>query len=402
LLGVTATSQRPDGKALSDIFEKIAYVYTLRQAIQEKFLVPIRGFRVTTDTNLQDVSISSGDFARGELSRNVNTKERNRRVVDAWLKLGENRKSLDFTVDIEHAQRMAEEFRLAGVKAEAIWGDDPEREAKIERHKNGETLILCSCNLFVEGYDDPSIGCIVLSRPTQSGLLFTQMVGRGTRLFPGKTDLIVIDIVDATISHSLITLPTLMGLSNKLDIKGNDLLWVVEQIEALQAENPTIDFSKMASTDELKTIVQTVNLFEVRFPKEVEENSSLVWFKAIDGGYKILIPKIGSEKAGFLRIAENQLGQWDIAGRIKDVNLAAIRPTMEEAFKASDEQIRKRLGPLGVNYILREATWHNKPVTKGQKSMLGRLFPHKTFQYELMNSGQASKIISERLAKKVK
>jgi hypothetical protein len=158
----------------------------------------------------------------------------------------------------------------------------------------------------------------------------------------------------------------------------------------------------MASTDELKTIVQTVNLFEVRFPKEVEENSSLVWFKAIDGGYKILIPKIGSEKAGFLRIAENQLGQWDIAGRIKDVNLAAIRPTMEEAFKASDEQIRKRLGPLGVNYILREATWHNKPVTKGQKSMLGRLFPHKTFQYELMNSGQASKIISERLAKKVK
>jgi ATP-dependent helicase IRC3 len=401
LLGVTATSQRPDGKALSDIFEKVAYVYTLRQAITDKWLVPIRGYRVATDTSLADVSIHNGDFAKGELSRTVNTPERNKRVVESWLKLAENRKTLVYTIDIEHAEKLAEEFRAAGVKAEAIWGDDPDREAKLKRHQTGETNVLCNCSLLVEGYDDPTIACVVLARPTASGLLYTQMVGRGTRLSPGKVDLIVIDMVDATQNNSLVTLPTLMGLSNVLDIKGADLLWVVEQIEELQEANPTIDFTKMESVDELKTIVQTVNMFEVRFPKEVEENSSLTWYRAVDGGYKILIPKDGPEPSGFLRLYENQLGQWDITGRIKDVTLAATRPTMEEAFKASDEQIRKRLGTMRLSYLLREATWHNKPVTAGQKKMLERMFPWKKFQYNLMTSGQASKLISERLAKKV-
>lgn len=401
LLGVTATSQRPDGKALSDIYEKVAYVYTLRQAIAEQWLVPIRGFRVATNTSLGDVSIHGGDFAKGELSHAVNSPERNRQVVTSWLKLGENRQTVVFTVDIEHAEEMAREFRAAGVAAEAVWGDDNERHAKLARHRNGETRVLCNCNVLVEGYDDPTIACVVLARPTTSGLLFTQMVGRGTRLAEGKTDLTVIDVVDATQSHSLITLPTLMGLSNILDIKGRDLLWVVEQIEALQAENPTIDFSKMQSVDELKTIVQTVNMFEVRFPKEVEENSSLTWFKAIDGGYKILIPKDGPERAGFMRLYENPLGQWDIEGRIKDVHLTANRPTMEEAFKASDEQIRKRLGTMRLSYLLREATWHGKPVTKGQIKMLERLFPKKLFPINMMTSGQASKVISERLARKV-
>ena len=401
LVGTTATSQRPDGQALSDIYDKVAYVYTLRQAITDGWLVPIRGYRVTTDVSLGDVATHNGDYAKGELVTTVNTPGRNQRIVDAWLKLGEGRKTVVFTLDIDHAERVAEKFKQAGIKAEAVWGDDPDREKKLERHQNGETLVLVNCNTVVEGYDDPTIACVVLAGPTQSGLRYTQMVGRGTRLADGKIDLIVIDMVDATLRNTLVTLPTLMGLSAELDLKGKELLWVVEQIEALQEENPTIDFSKMVSVDELKTIVQTVNMFEVRFPKEVEENSSLQWYRAVEGGYKILIPKDGPEKAGFLRMYENQLGQWDIEGRIKDVALKAVRPTMEEAFKASDEQIIKRLGKMRLSYLLREATWHGKPVTAGQKKMLERLFPWQKFQYNLMTSGQASKMISERLAKKV-
>lgn len=401
LLGVTATSQRPDGRALSDIFEKVSYVYTIRQAITDKWLVPVRGFRVVTDTKLDDVSFHDGDFTKSELSRAVDTEVRNRTLVREWLKLGEGRKTVVFTVNIEHAQHVADEFRKAGIAAEAIWGDDPDRVEKLKRHRNGETLVLCNCSVLMEGYDDPSISCVVIGRPTASALAFTQMIGRGTRLFLGKEDLIVIDMVDSTIHHSLITLPTLMGLPNTLDLEGQSLLDVVEEIEMLQADNPTIDFSKLLKASELKTIVQSVNLLEVRFPKEVEEHSELTWFRAVEGGYKILIPKINNERAGFLRMSENPLGQWDIAGRIKEVDLNATRPSMEEAFKACDEQIRKRLGPMGLKWIMREATWHGKPVTKGQKGMLARLFPYRTFDYHLMSAGQASKIISERLAKKV-
>jgi ATP-dependent helicase IRC3 len=400
LLGTTATSQRPDGKALSDIYERVAYVYTLRQAIADKWLVPIRGYRVTSGVVLDGVERGNGDYRVSQLRQAVDTPERNKFVVAQWLKLGENRSTLVFTVDIEHAQNLAKEFQDAGVSAEWLSGDDPRRAEKLEAHRRGDIKVLCNCAVLTEGYDDPNIACIVLARPTQSAVLFTQMVGRGTRLAPGKTDLIVIDVVDSTVSHSLITLPTLMGLSNVLDIKGHELLDVVEQLELVQIEHPNIDLSTLKDIDELQAIVKAIDLFEVRFPSEVEANSNMIWFKSVDGGYKINIPKDGPERAGFMHIEQNLLGQWGIDGRIKDVDLVATRPTMEEAFKASDEQIRKRLGKMRLSYLLREATWHNKPVTTGQQKMLARLFPHRQFPISSMTSGMASKIISERLSRK--
>ena len=75
---------------------------------------------------------------------------------------------------------------------------------------------------------------------------------------------------------------------------------------------------------------------------------------------------------------------------------------MEEAFKVGDEQIRGRVNKVTLQYILREATWHNKPVSKGQIGMLKKLFPWKQFPIDQMTQGQASRIISERLARKVK
>ena len=404
LLGVTATSQRPDGKALSDIYERISYVYSMRQAIKDGWLVPVRGYRISTDTSLSDVGKSNGDFVKSELSRAVNTPSRNRQIVSSWLKLGGDRQTVAFTVDIEHAEKLAEEFRNEGVTAEAIWGDDPKREEKLEAHRAGKIRVLCNCNVLVEGYDDPSISCIILARPTASGVLYVQMVGRGTRLSPatGKQNLIVIDVVDATIGHSLMTLPTLMGLQNILDLKGRDMVEVAEEIEALQEEHPGIDWTTLKDVDELKTLVQQIDMFEIRFPKEVEENSELIWFRAIDGGFKIIVPKDGPEKTGFMHVFENQLGQWECVGRIKDVSLRGIRPTLEEAFKAADEQIRKRLSKMVLSYILRQATWHGKKVTDGQRKMITRLFPHRAFPFEQMTAGMASKIISERLNKKGK
>jgi hypothetical protein len=140
-------------------------------------------------------------------------------------------------------------------------------------------------------------------------------------------------------------------------------------------------------------------MFQVRFPAEVEANSELTWFRAVDGGYKMLIPKENA-RAGFVKIFENAIGRWELTGRINEEEFHGTRPTMEEMFKVSDEQVRKRVMPMTLSMVLREATWHNKPVTRGQKKMLERLFPHKQFLYDQMTSGAASKVISERLARK--
>jgi len=401
LLGVTATCQRPDGRALSDIYDRVSYMYSMRQAIKDKWLVPVRGFRVTTDTNLSEVEVSSGgDFVVSQLSSRVDTPERNRQVVTHWKKLAGDRKTVVFAASVDHAKHLAERFRESDITCEAIWGDDPDRAEKLRSHREGKFQVLVNCNVLVEGYDDPSIACVLLARPTKSPVLFAQMVGRGTRLFDGKADLIVIDVVDSTVGASLMTLPTLMGLSNQIDLQGRDMLEVVEEIEALQLDHPSIDLTRLKTVDELLTVVKSVDLFEVRFPAEVEANSDLIWYRAIDGGYKINIPKDGMSKAGFMHIRENQLGQWEIAGQIKETDLAAIRPSLEEAFKASDEQIRKRIDKVRLQYILREATWHNKPVSIGQRKMLERLFPYRQFPWDTLTSGAASKLIAERLNKK--
>jgi ATP-dependent helicase IRC3 len=399
LIGSTATPNRPDGMPLSDLFEKVVCVYGIRQAIKDGWLAPIRGFRTVTDTSLDEVSKSDGDFVKSELSAAVNNAARNKQIVETWLKLGENRRTLCFTVDIQHSKDQAQAFRDQGVNAEAVWGEDPDKIAKIAAFRLGTIKVLCNCNLLAEGYNDPGIACIILARPTVSGILFTQMVGRGTRLFEGKIDLICIDVVDGTQKHTLLTLPTLMGMQACLDLQGRSLLEVVEELEKLKEDNPSVDFNSLESLDKAQWLIQQVDMFQVRFPAEVEANSELTWFRAIDGGYKMLIPKEDS-RAGFVRVFENAIGKWELVGRINDNEFHGIRPSMEEIFKVSDEQIRKRVTKMTLSMVLRSAKWTGKPVTKAQIKMLARLFPHKQFLLEQMTAGQASHLISERLARK--
>jgi ATP-dependent helicase IRC3 len=417
LLGVTATPNRPDGAALSDVFEKVAYTYGIRQAIKDGWLVDLRGYRVSTETSLEHVSTSDGDFVKSELSRAINTQDRNDRIVSAWLKLGENRQTMAFTVDINHATELADAFKVRGVNADATWGEDPDRKRKLEDHRAGKINVLCNCNLYVEGYDDWRVSCLILARPTESDVLYTQMVGRGTRLQENtgnlihrlidlggdwesiKRDCTVIDVVDNSSKHSLLTLPTLMGLSKDLNLKGQSLLNTVEALEKLQEDNPHVDFTKLEYLDGAKTLIESVDLFQIRFPKEVEENSELMWFRAIDGGFKMRIPaELG--KPGFVKVFENAIGKWDVVGQINEDDFHGTRPTMEETFKVADEQIRKRVHKMTLSKVLRSAAWHKNPVSRGQKTMLERLFPYKQFNYSLMTQGDASRVISERLSRR--
>jgi ATP-dependent helicase IRC3 len=400
LLGVTATPNRPDGAGLSDIYEKVTFVYSLRQAIKDGILSDVKGWRVKTSTSLAGVTVTGGDFVKSELSKVVDNTVRNAQIVSAWEKHGSDRRTLVFCVDVQHAKDVADEFQKAGYAADWVSGDDPDRDAKILAHSTGKLQILCNCNVLTEGYDDPAISCIVLARPTVSAILFAQMVGRGTRKAPGKTDCIVLDVVDNTTRNSLMTLPSLLGIIASLDMEGRSILEVVEEMEAAQDEYPTIDLTKLDSISELTTVISQVDLFEIRFPAEVEANSELTWFRAVDGGFKMRVPK-ETAKEGWVRIFENALGQWEIVADINDEPLHGIRPSMEEAFKAADEAIRKRVSNRTLACVKREGTWQNKPLLKYPKliKMLQRFFKGREFPLEHMTAGQASRLINDRLNK---
>lgn len=403
--GFTATPQRADGKALATVFRKIVYEYSLRRAIEEGYLVEPKGIRVTTQTSLEGVKQSGGDYSVTSLAEAINNPQRNQLVVKAWLDYGEGRRTIGFTADIQHALDLAAMFQHYGVKAEAVWGDDPERADKILRHKFGETTVLLNCGVLTEGYDDPRIGCILLARPTKSGVLYCQMVGRGTRLYPGKTDCIVIDVVDATSKNNLLTLPTLMGLNAKLDLKRKGIVWAVKQMEEAAKDYPAIDFSQLADIDSLDLFIQNTNLFEVKFPEVVEANSALTWYTSPTGGYVMTLPKPEgshwSMQSDKITIMENLLGQWEVYGKIKGQGYRGARDTVEEAFQIADKLVLDKASESMV-LLQRIAEWHDVPATEPQMDYLKKLvkaFNKKTGQSRVvpltLSKGAASKLIGQ-------
>jgi len=399
LLGMTATPFRADGRALGEVYKKIVYSYSLRQAIKEKWLVPIHGYRVVTQTDLSGVKVSGGDLNNIELEATINTPKRNKAVVDAWMKFGDHRPTLVFAAGIKHARALSEAFMGAGVSSKAIWGADDARSEKLQEFRDSKIQVLINCNLLTEGVDLPRISCIILARPTKSGVLFTQMVGRSTRLYPEKTDSIVLDVVDLCGHHSLCTLPMLMGMPAGLDLQGHGLVEAAELIEAAQEEHDTIDFTKLKAIDNLKQYIEQVDIFAVRFPSEVTDNSEFRWVRAIDGGFvmKVPRPKMDSTgtKSGRVRIYENVLGEWEIDGRIKDKLFHGVRKSIEEAFGCADQQIRQR-SPESVCLVNRSAAWMAKPVTPAQLKMLNRLYKGKVWP-EDFTQGQASFWIDKKI-----
>lgn len=419
LLGVTATPSRGDGKALATVYDKIAYVYSIRQAIEDGWLVDVRGYKVRTDVDISQIKTSAGDFAQEALEEAVNTPKRNHRIVLAWKELALGRQTVAFCVGIQHAKDLADRFEAEGIVAAAVWGNDPDRAEKLRLHREGKITVLCNCGVLTEGYDDWRISCILLARPTKSPVLFTQMVGRGTRLQEStgnlliakqswtnldgtlKKDCIVIDVVDNAGKNSLVTLPTLMGLGAGFDLRGKSMVWAVSQIEEMQDKHPSIDFTTLDDIEQMQSFIESVNMFDVRFPEEVEANSDLTWFRSAEGGYRMSIPaQERGDTSTSVHIFQNMLDKWEVQGKVGIGQFHGLRPSMEEAFKAADEQIRQR-APWAMKVLAREATWHDKPASPQQMALLKKLMPWQTFPPTL-GRGQASRLIGERLAGKAK
>lgn len=443
LLGVTATPQRGDGQALAKLFQKLVFSYTMREAIEDGWLVDVRGVRVSTNVSLDGVKTSHGDYNQTQLADTVNTPQRNLLILKAWLKEAKGLQTIGFTVDIQHAKDLAELFQAHGINAEAIWGDDPERESKLARHRAGEIQVLFNAALLIEGYDDWRIQCVILGAPTKSPVKFAQEIGRGTRLeelpdgtvrnlnewkaeytkdtllsgdlsvlfpktpvkFPFKTTCVVLDVVDASSKNSLVTLPTLMGLPAGLNLNGKGLFEAVKKLEEVQEQYPHLDFSTLENIDELELFIENINLFEVKFPPEVETASTLSWFPSPTGGYVLNLPDFETGKTLYfgggrtapekmkerIIIQQNLLDKWEIHGTIKGKKASGVRDSLPDAFSGADAVVAK-FYPDALTLLERESGWHEDPPTEKQLKALKRYFKGKAIPPTL-TKGQASKLI---------
>lgn len=422
LIGVTATPNRADGVALAKVYSKITHTYSMRQAIEDGWLSDIRAIRLRTRTDISGVKTTAGDFQIGELSNAINNPKRNQQIVKAWLDNAKGLPTIGFTADIQHAKDLAKTFEHYGVKAQAVWGDDPERKQKFADHKAGVFDVLLNCGIATEGYDDPRIQCVIMARPTKSQTLYIQCVGRGTRLQEGignlkealaagwavtKKDCLVIDVVDITSRQSLVSVPSLFGMSTNVDLKGKSAFDAVKKLEKAQSEHPEIDFSELDDLDKIDATIEEANIWDVKFAPEVTENSTLGWHRAWDGSYVIMIPSKKPRIEGAkppapdeLKISANTLGTWDIFGAIEGTKYRGNRPTLEEAFRAADNLLMQKAADA-LNILQREAEWHDEPMTDSQGRMLKRLLKGKALPPNL-KKGQASKLISSLIAGKFK
>ena len=210
----TATPKRLDGLSLTNIIDKIVFQYNIRDGINDGYLAPIEAFQVRTQSDLSHVKRTAGDFNLKDLSEEVDTELRNTLVVAKYKQYAEGKSGLAFCVDMDHAYHLRDKFREEGVNAETVVSDTercPNRTELVAAYANGEIDVLTNVNILTEGYDYNDIGCIMMARPTQSETLYTQCIGRGTRLKSiefinknGNDKCIILDFVDNTGKLSLI------------------------------------------------------------------------------------------------------------------------------------------------------------------------------------------------------
>lgn len=424
--------------SLKSVYRKIVFSYPIRRAIKEGWLVPLHGFRLKTKVDLSNIKTVGGDYQQDQLAETVNVPERNLAVAEIWLSKCHGRQTVVFCVDIQHAKDMAEAFRRLGVKAEAIWGTDPERHdysrcnycgkyrstvaansncpgtkeapcpgvfkygiGKLERHQAKDITVLCNAELLTEGYDDWQVSCIIDAGPTKSPTKYTQRVGRGTRLQAGtgnlleaiqrnvqllKRDCYIVDVVDNNKRCTLVTLPSLVGLNPDMDLQGGSVTDAAEKMEALQEKYPTVDLTHLTDISKVEAYIESLDLFAAPYTEEVKEFSQLTWMACSDGSYILSIPekKDLADSKNFARfqheklhITPNDLDEFELTiTSVSTDRKLGIYNTLKEAFSSADE-VLQRCRPDRMVLLKREAEWHTYPASEPAKKLLRSLSKSK-------------------------
>lgn len=201
VLGVTATPDRGDMQNLGQYFETLAYEYTLPKAIREGYLSPIKALTIPLKLDLSGVGIQAGDFKSGEIATALDPYLE--QIAIEMEKYCKDRKTVVFLPLIKTSQKFRDILNTHGFQAAEVNGNSDDRAEVLEAFDRGDYNVLCNSMLLTEGWDCPSVDCIIVLRPTKVRSLYSQMVGRGTRLYPGKTHLLLLDFLWHTERHEL-------------------------------------------------------------------------------------------------------------------------------------------------------------------------------------------------------
>lgn len=406
LLGVTATPHRLDNKPLhgteSAIFEDIVYTYLIKDAIRDGYLCDLRAFRVRAGYDLSGVKKTAGDYNNKQLAEVVDNHSENLQAFKHWRDVAADRKTIVFCVNVEHAEHMAHIFNTYDIDAKCVSGktSPDERRRIIEDFRTGEIQVLTNCNIATEGFDVPDVGCVLLLRPTQSWSLFVQMVGRGLRIAPGKTDCIVIDVVGTGENKSLTSVPEMFGLPKSFESKGSsmkDAFETFDELEDWQKQKLAMRQFDLTSID---SVLREVDILaELKPPPEVVSASKFSWMPLSSDSYLLAC---GDSRDG--RATKRQaflwadtIGRWQgkivcAEGYEQEYALGAV--TFDTAISRMDDAVNKTW-PDARYLVDQSAPWRQRTnLSDKQRHWLDKA-GYSSEQISQMTMGDASSALDK-------
>jgi superfamily II DNA or RNA helicase len=208
-IGYTATMKRGDSRGLGDVWEEIVYTKDILFGIQRDYLSDVKGRRITVDgLDLREVAITRGDYREGQLGEAMVTSGAGEVIAAAYKEHASDRQGILFAPTVHAAYEWAIDLENAGIVTAVIEGETSTdvRKKTYGQYARGEVQVLSNCMVLTEGFDMPQASCAVIARPTSLPALYTQMVGRVLRPWPGKSYALVLDVVGVASRVELATL----------------------------------------------------------------------------------------------------------------------------------------------------------------------------------------------------
>jgi superfamily II DNA or RNA helicase len=411
LVGCTATPNRTDGKGLEWVFDDVVFSMDIRKGIEEGWLSPIRGVKVSTGTSIEGVQVRGGDFAEKQLSNAINTDERNALIVHAYEDhavtpsardramlfdgvppKSQFKQALVFCVDREHATAVTETFARRGHAVGMVLGNTPgrERERTMNAYRRGDLRVLVNVMVATEGFDVPSTEIVLMARPTKSSLIYTQCLGRGTRVLPGTIDGLetaearvaaiaasakpfglVIDMVDAG-KTGVQDLNTMFGLPPKFNLGVVDAVSAARAVE--DAAGGMVSQERLLDADSLADVARMAQEFDpiavAGLPSHIERMTSMAWVKT-PSGYSL-----GALGKGDVGVVVDMLGHGHVRFRPKDGPALDVGEWEDEvaALRGAETYLRDEHDDV-AGLLNRRASWRTDltPPSEAQVRFLSRL-----------------------------
>lgn len=453
VVGFSATLRRHDGLSLQPTFQEIVFHKPVAEMISADYLCDVRVMTVKTKLVLDSVKIDgrAGDFNIRALSSKVNSHERNQIIFETYKEQRElhSRKScLIFAVDVQHIQDLASTFREGGVQVQTIHAktDSRQREEIIEDFKQGKEQVVINCGILTEGVDIPNIDMIIMARPTRSGVLLQQMLGRGMRKCAGKEYCLVLDFVDVVDQRMMLaTIPTLLGLDSLHTLKNESMKRLLaecaqdgeekDSVASVDSVDSDVSDDSLESFGESMSVEVTLQPFLDPFSVAsisrdstfLRKYSELAWTRCgpekfvlsiYSGTYaKLELDKSSKLWHGSLKqILKSSKGQFhqslftSHARSGERVPVEFTHDNFQDAIKSLDNLVKIKFGFKTYTRLRVDAAWRKNSITHSQARFLqqkmgispspknANVLPLPFSKPEIcLNKGSASDLISRKV-----